>query len=109
MFNTLALKQQQQNQTSGRVNDLNTDHYIAALWLESLGFGFYADAILTNTTHLNISRAKESKGEQSYLSQSFSVGTHVSEDDQDMFLTLVGQVLCCSQRQAGSDDTLDAS
>lgn len=43
-----------------------------------------------------------------YLSQSLSVGAHVSQDDQDVFLTLVGQVLCCGQRQARGDDTLDA-
>lgn len=42
-----------------------------------------------------------------HLSQSFGVGAHVSQDDQDMLLTLVGQVLSWGQSQARGDDALN--
>ena len=41
------------------------------------------------------------------LSQGLGVGAHVSQDNQDMFLTLVGQELCRGQRQSRRDDTLN--
>lgn len=43
-----------------------------------------------------------------YLSQSLSVGAHVRQDDQDVLLTLVGQVLRRRESQARGDDALDA-
>ena len=44
-----------------------------------------------------------------YLSQSLSIGAHVSENNQDVFLTLVRQELRRSQGQTRSDDTLNAT
>ena len=41
------------------------------------------------------------------LSQSLSVGAHVREDDQHVFLTLVGKELGRCQGQTGRDDTLN--
>ena len=41
------------------------------------------------------------------LSQSLSVGAHVGEDDQHVFLTLVGKELGRCQGQTGRDDTLN--
>lgn len=43
-----------------------------------------------------------------YLSQSLSIGAHVSQNDQDVLLTLVGQVLRGGQRQPRGDDAFDA-
>ena len=40
------------------------------------------------------------------LSESLSIRAHISQYHQYMFLTLVGQELCCGQRKPGSDDTL---
>lgn len=31
------------------------------------------------------------------LSESLCVGAHISEDDEDVLLTLIGQILCCCQ------------
>lgn len=45
---------------------------------------------------------------EAYLSQSLSVGAHVRENDQDVLLTLVGQVLSGGQRQPRGDDAFDA-
>ena len=42
-----------------------------------------------------------------HLSQSLSIGAHVCQNDQDVFLTLIGQKLGCSQRQTRGDDTLN--
>ena len=42
-----------------------------------------------------------------YLSQSLSIGAHVSQNNQDVFLTLVCQELCRSKGQTRSDDTLN--
>ncbi len=41
------------------------------------------------------------------LSQSLSVGAHVSEDDKHVLLTLVGKELGRRQGQARGDDTLN--
>ena len=43
-----------------------------------------------------------------YLTQGISIRTHVSQDDQYVLLTLVGQELGSSKGQAGSDDTLNS-
>ena len=45
---------------------------------------------------------------QNHLSQSLGVGAHVSQDNQDVFLTLVSHELCRGEGKAGSDDTLNA-
>lgn len=45
---------------------------------------------------------------KAYLSQSLSIGAHVSQNDQDVLLTLVGQVLSGGQRQPRGDDAFDA-
>lgn len=46
---------------------------------------------------------------QSNLSKSLSVGTHVSHDNENVFLTLIGQELGCGQCNARRDDTLNAA
>lgn len=43
-----------------------------------------------------------------HLSQSFCVGAHVGEDDQHVFLALIGQILCCGQSQTRGDDAFNA-
>jgi len=43
------------------------------------------------------------------LSQGLSIGAHVSQDDQHMFLTLVGKELCCCQCQPRCDDTFNTT
>ena len=48
------------------------------------------------------------KHQQAYLSEGLGVGAHVSEDDKDVLLTLVGQVLRGGQSQAGGNDALNA-
>ena len=65
--------------------------HIIALLLQSV----YAHAV-----HMHI---------RTHLSQGLCVGAHVSEDDQHVLLTLVGQELSRSQSQTGSDDTLDTA
>lgn len=45
--------------------------------------------------------------EVSDLSQGFSIGAHISQDDQDVFLTLIGQELSGGQRQSRSDDAFN--
>lgn len=42
-----------------------------------------------------------------HLSQSFSVGAHISEDNKNVFLALVGHELCRGEGKAGGDDTLN--
>lgn len=41
------------------------------------------------------------------LSQRFSVGAHISEDNENMFLALIGHELCRGEGKAGGDDTLN--
>ena len=41
------------------------------------------------------------------LSQSFSVGAHISEDNKNVFLALIGHELCRGEGKAGGDDTLN--
>lgn len=45
-------------------------------------------------------------GEQ-YLSQGFSVGAHVGEDDENVLLTLVSEELCGGEGETRRDDALD--
>lgn len=42
-----------------------------------------------------------------HLSQGLSIGAHVCQNDQDVFLTLIGKKLGCSQRQTRGDNTLN--
>lgn len=55
-----------------------------------------------------LSFKKYFKGEVVYLSKSLSIGAHISEDDEDVFLTLIGQELSCGQGNTGRNDTLNA-
>ena len=41
------------------------------------------------------------------LSQSFSVGAHISENNKNVFLALIGHELCRGEGKAGGDDTLN--
>lgn len=42
-----------------------------------------------------------------HLTKSLSIGRHVSEDDEDVLLTLVGEVFSSGEGKTGGDDTLD--
>lgn len=44
-----------------------------------------------------------------HLSQGLCVGAHVSEDDQDVLLALVGKELGSGEGNAGGDDALNAA
>ena len=44
-----------------------------------------------------------------HLSQSFSVGAHISKDNENVFLTLIGHELGSGEGQTGSDDTLNTA
>lgn len=47
------------------------------------------------------------KKQLGYLSEGFGVGAHVSEDDEDVLLALVGEELCGGEGEARRDDALD--
>ena len=42
-----------------------------------------------------------------HLSQSFGIGAHISENNQNVFLTLIGHELCGGEGKSRSDDTLN--
>ena len=46
-------------------------------------------------------------GLRTHLTQGFGIRAHVSKDDEDVLLALVGQVLGGGEGEAGRDDALD--
>ena len=76
----------------------NTSRYCSIIHIIAL----LLQRVYTHAVHMHIQI-------RTHLSQGLCVGAHVSEDDQHVLLTLVGQELSRSQSQTGSDDTLDTA